>query len=127
MRRLAPLILVSGFIPDPALAQNVAEVPDTIVQAQRLDEARNTISPTLGANVSTLNRRSIDGLPGGLDAPINQLLQTFPGVVQASFSEIQIRGEHRNLPYRINGVTIPEGIQGFGAFLMREVCAASRC
>jgi len=117
MRQLAPLILVSAFIPDPALAQNAAEVPDTIVQAQRLDEARNTISPTLGANVSTLNRRSIDGLPGGLDTPINQLLQTFPGVVQDSFGEIHIRGEHRNLQYRINGVTIPEGIQGFGAFL----------
>ncbi|WP_431304999.1 TonB-dependent receptor [Sediminicoccus sp. BL-A-41-H5] len=101
----------------PARAEEPQEVPDTVVQARRLDAARNTISPTLGATVSTLDRNAIEGLPQGVQAPINELLLTFPGVVQDSFGEIHIRGEHRNLQYRINGVTIPEGIQGFGAFL----------
>jgi len=119
MRHSHRLLLLAGFMPFPAWSQTAptADLPETVVQAQRLDEARNRISPTLGANISTLNRRTIDSLPQGADAPINQLLLTFPGVVQDSFGEIHIRGEHRNLQYRLNGVTIPEGIQGFGAFL----------
>ena len=116
MRHL-PATLLALALPFAAAAQDAAEVPDTVVQARRLDEARSAISPTLGANVSTLNRRAIESLPQGADAPINQLLLTFPGVAQDSFGEIHIRGEHRNLQYRLNGVTIPEGIQGFGAFL----------
>ena len=110
---LGLLLLASGA---PALAQ-VAELPDMVVQARRLDAARNAISPTLGANVSNLKRGEIEALPQGADAPINQLLLQFPGAVQDSFGEIHVRGEHRNLQYRLNGVTLPEGIQGFGAFL----------
>ncbi len=41
------------------------------------------------------------------------LLQT-PGVVQDSFGDIHVRGEHRNLQYRLNGVALPEGLTGFG-------------
>lgn len=122
MSRLRPpaaaaLVLGAALLPSPVIAQTAAEVPDTVVQARRLDEARGAISPTLGATISTLDREGIKGLPQGVEAPINQLLLTFPGVVQDSFGEIHIRGEHRNLQYRVNGVTIPEGIQGFGAFL----------
>jgi outer membrane receptor protein involved in Fe transport len=118
-RRLpeAALSLGVALLPGHLAAQSASEVPDTVVQARRLDEARNAISPTLGATISTLDRKAIEGLPQGVEAPINQLLLTFPGVVQDSFGEIHIRGEHRNLQYRVNGVTIPEGIQGFGAFL----------
>ncbi|WPB84480.1 TonB-dependent receptor [Sediminicoccus rosea] len=115
--RLSAAALGLGATLLPARAEEAVEVPDTVVQARRLDAARNTISPTLGATVSTLDRNAIEGLPQGVQAPINELLLTFPGVVQDSFGEIHIRGEHRNLQYRINGVTIPEGIQGFGAFL----------
>jgi outer membrane receptor protein involved in Fe transport len=107
------LFLVGAW---PAFAQ-VAEILDTVVQARRLDAARESISPVLGAQVSTLKRGEIEGLPQGADAPVNQLLLQFPGVVQDSFGELHVRGEHRNLQYRINGVTLPEGIQGFGAFL----------
>lgn len=119
MRHHQHLLVLAGFAVVPAWAQTPpsAELPETVVQAQRLDAARNSISPTLGANVSLLDRRTIEALPQGADAPVNQLLLTFPGVVQDSFGEIHIRGEHRNLQYRLNGVTIPEGIQGFGAFL----------
>lgn len=114
MRRHAlPALLL---LPIAAAAQEVT-LPEMVVEARRLDEARTRISPSLGANVSTLDRKAIESLPLGADAPINGLLLQFPGVVQDSFGEIHIRGEHRNLQYRINGVTIPEGVQGFGAFL----------
>lgn len=114
---LAPL-LGAALLPLPTAAQAPdATLPEIVVQARRLDAARTAISPTLGASVSTLKRDTIENLPGGADQGINSLLLQFPGVVQDSFGEIHIRGEHRNLQYRINGVTIPEGIQGFGAFL----------
>ncbi len=113
MRRHALLLTL---LPLAAAAQE-ATLPEMVVEARRLDEARSRISPTLGAAVSTLDRKAIEALPLGADAPLNGLLLQFPGVVQDSFGEIHIRGEHRNLQYRINGVTIPEGVQGFGAFL----------
>ncbi len=108
--------LLLTLLPLAAAAQD-ATLPEVVVEARRLDEARTRISPTLGAAVSSLDRKAIEALPLGADAPLNGLLLQFPGVVQDSFGEIHVRGEHRNLQYRINGVTIPEGIQGFGAFL----------
>lgn len=111
------ICLGAALMPGIAAGQPAQEVPDTVVQARRLDAARGAISPTLGATTSTLDRDAIQALPQGVEAPVNQLLLTFPGVVQDSFGEIHIRGEHRNLQYRVNGVTIPEGIQGFGALL----------
>jgi len=41
------------------------------------------------------------------------LLQA-PGVVQEAQGDLHVRGDHRNLQYRINGVIIPEAISGFG-------------
>ncbi|MBY0339032.1 MAG: TonB-dependent receptor [Acetobacteraceae bacterium] len=119
MRRAT--LLLTALLPfSPAAAQTppaTAELPEMVVRAVRLDAVRNAISPTLGTNVLTLDRRAIENLPQGADAPLQELLLRAPGVVRDSFGEIHIRGEHRNLQYRVNGVTLPEGIQGFGAFL----------
>ena len=38
-------------------------------------------------------------------------------MVQDSFGDIHVRGEHRNLQYRLNGVVLPEGLSGFGQVL----------
>jgi len=40
-----------------------------------------------------------------------------PGVVQNSYGQLHIRGDHANVQYRINGVIIPESISGFGQAL----------
>ncbi|HKT42561.1 MAG TPA: TonB-dependent receptor, partial [Rhodanobacteraceae bacterium] len=40
-----------------------------------------------------------------------------PGVVQDSFGQLHVRGDHANLQYRIDGIIIPEGISGFGQTL----------
>ncbi|WP_207539789.1 TonB-dependent receptor [Sabulicella rubraurantiaca] len=124
MRR--SLLVLLFLAPFPAAAQDSVLLPDIVVQARRLDEARTAISPTLGASVSSLKRETIENLPQGADAPVNQLLLQFPGVVQDSFGEIHVRGEHRNLQYRVNGVTLPVGIQGFGAFLDARAIAELR-
>jgi outer membrane receptor protein involved in Fe transport len=99
----------------PALGQTV--LPDTVVRAQRLDATRNEISPSLGASVTTLDRRTIEGLPQGPNASLNSLLFQTPGAAVDSFGEIHLRGEHRGLQYRLNGITLPEGVAGFGSFL----------
>ena len=101
----------------PAAGQTVAVIPDTVVRAQRLDAARNDISPSLGASTTTLDRRTIESLPQGPNASINALLFQTPGAAVDSFGEVHLRGEHRGLQYRLNGITLPEGVAGFGSFL----------
>jgi outer membrane receptor protein involved in Fe transport len=56
----------------------------------------------------------IDNLPLGSSTPLNQVLLQAPGVVQDSYGQLHVRGDHDNLQYRINGVIIPEPITGFG-------------
>jgi len=100
----------------PAGAQPAPEatLPDTMVEAQRAEAARQAILPRLGASEYRLDRETFQALPGGPAAPLNQILLQSPGVVQDSYGDIHIRGEHRNLQFRLNGVTIPEGLTGFG-------------
>ena len=50
----------------------------------------------------------------GSSTPLNQVLLQAPGVVQDSYGQLHVRGDHDNLQYRINGVIIPEPITGFG-------------
>ena len=50
----------------------------------------------------------------GEDAPFQQVLLQAPGMVQEEFGEVHIRGDHGDLQYRINGVLLPEGLNGFG-------------
>ncbi|MFC7692446.1 hypothetical protein ACFQY5_25620 [Paeniroseomonas aquatica] len=100
----------------PAAAQPAPEatLPDLVVQAERAAAARQGILARFGAREVTVDRRTIEGLPGGGNQPLNALLAQTPGVVQDSFGDIHIRGEHRNLQYRLNGVVLPEGLSGFG-------------
>ena len=53
-------------------------------------------------------------MPQGDNSAFNQVLLRAPGVVNDSFGQIHVRGDHANLQYRINGVQLPEGISGFG-------------
>jgi outer membrane receptor protein involved in Fe transport len=96
----------------PALPE--ATLPEVVVQARRAEAARQGILARFGAREYQVERGTIEALPGGANQPLNQVLLQTPGVVQDSFGDIHVRGEHRNLQYRINGVQLPEGLQGFG-------------
>lgn len=91
-----------------------ATLPELVVQAQRAEAARQNILARFGAREYQVDRGTIEGLPGGANQSLNQILLQTPGVVQDSFGDIHVRGEHRNLQYRINGVQLPEGLTGFG-------------
>jgi outer membrane receptor protein involved in Fe transport len=114
-RRLLPALLLTP-LSLPAAAQDMPEatLPEVVVQARRAAEARQGILARFGAREVTVDRQTIEGLPGGANQPLNQVLLQTPGVVQDSFGDIHVRGEHRNLQYRLNGVALPEGLSGFG-------------
>lgn len=84
----------------------------------KLEESRNSLSPKTGSSLYSFSRKDIDNLPLGQATSINQVLLRAPGVVQDSFGQIRVRGDHSNLQYRINGVIIPKGIgSSFGQLL----------
>jgi hypothetical protein len=100
-----------------APATTTMTMPEIAVVATTLDTARGEIQPSLGATVYQFQRQTIETLPGGDNAPLNQVLLQAPGVVQDSFGQLHVRGDHGNLQYRINGVQLPEGINVFGQAL----------
>lgn len=90
---------------------------DTVQVSARLDRARNALSPDTGTSQTVFNRKTIRQLPQGDSTPLNKLLLQAPGVVQDSFGQLHVRGDHANLQYRIDGIIIPESISGFGQTL----------
>lgn len=82
-----------------------------------LDVARNNLSPDTGSSQYVLSAQDIQALPLGASTPLNQVLLQAPGVVQDSFGQLHVRGDHANLQYRINGIMLPESISGFGQTL----------
>ncbi|HEY4367585.1 MAG TPA: TonB-dependent receptor [Steroidobacteraceae bacterium] len=92
-------------------------IEDIVVTAQRLDEARNGLSPDTGSTVYKFDTADIANLPLGDSTPLNQVILQAPGVVQDSYGQLHVRGDHANLQYRVNGVVIPESISGFGQSL----------
>jgi len=80
----------------------------------KLDQARNSIQPSLGATDFNITSDQIDDEAQGNNASFNQVLLRAPGVAEDSFGVLHIRGEHANLQYRINDVLLPEGLTGFG-------------
>jgi hypothetical protein len=87
------------------------------VVAQRLNIARNSLSPETGGSVYRFSEKALQDLPQGNNTALNQVILQAPGVVQDSYGQLHVRGDHANLQYRINGVQLPEGITGFGQVL----------
>src|SRR5436309_10213239 len=68
--------------------------------------------------MSTLGHEDIQELPRGDTASVNQILSTQPGFVYDSFGNLYVRGNHANIQYQLDGVTLPDSVSGlFGGFL----------
>jgi outer membrane receptor protein involved in Fe transport len=90
------------------------------VQVTASNNTRSNINTTVGANSESIGKEDIQKLPQGSNAPIDKVLvQSFPGVSQdsAASGNLHIRNEHANVQYRINGIMLPDGAQGFGQVL----------
>jgi len=110
-------------VPDPAKRATVQQSsPDPaapaasniVITGRRLDVARDSITPSLGASQYTFDKEALEKQPGGTNLTLNKSLLQAPGVVQDSYGVIHVRNEHANLQYRLNGVIVPESISGFG-------------
>jgi hypothetical protein len=85
-----------------------------------MDQARNNLLPSFGASTYTMTRASILDLPQADNQPIDKLILQIPGVSYdsaVSNPNFHIRGEYANAQIRINGVVLPEGVSGLGAYL----------
>jgi outer membrane receptor protein involved in Fe transport len=104
-----------GSSPVPGGSTNVTQLGNITVVG-KLDKARDTIIPNLGATAHTFSKEQIETLSQGANAPFNEVILRAPGVAQdsAANGDLHVRGEHANLQYRINDVLLPEGITGFG-------------
>lgn len=87
------------------------------ITAERMNQGRNSLSPKTGGSVYSFDAENIDNLPQGDSTPINQVLLQAPGVVNDSYGQLHVRGDHANTQYRVNGVILPEGLSGFGQAL----------
>ena len=105
--------------PRPATPPPAQPNSDLATQNAQFDVARDGLSPRFGASSFDMNRAAIESMPQGLDTPINKVLLQAPGVSQDSVASgnIHVRNEHANVQYRINGITLPDGISGFGNVL----------
>ncbi|HXB18589.1 MAG TPA: TonB-dependent receptor [Steroidobacteraceae bacterium] len=102
--------------PDAGAAANGALATITIT-AQRLNEVRQEIETRTGASTYTITSDAIAATPGGENVQMNQVLLQAPGVVQDSFGQLHVRGDHNDLQYRLNGIILPEGISVFSQTL----------
>ncbi|WP_156370001.1 TonB-dependent receptor [Novosphingobium sp. Leaf2] len=107
---------------EPGSVQPAAPAADAspstiVVTAKRLDDARASIQPSLGATSYTITNATIQALPGGDNQQFNQIVLQLPGVVQDGFGQFHVRDDHNNLQYRINGTILPEGLAVFGQTL----------
>ncbi|HYB44135.1 MAG TPA: TonB-dependent receptor, partial [Candidatus Methylomirabilis sp.] len=86
------------------------------VAAKRLEEARIGIQPKIGASTYEFSNEAVANQPGGENNTLSQVLLQAPGVTQDSAQSgyLQVRNEHANVQYRINGIALPEGVSLFG-------------
>ena len=92
-------------------------VSEIVVTAQRLNQARASIQPQIGASVYSITNEAIKAMPGGDSAPLDQVILQAPGVAEDSYGQIHVRGEHNGLQFRLNGVILPEGLSVFSQAL----------
>jgi outer membrane receptor protein involved in Fe transport len=85
-----------------------------VVVTAGLDATREQIAPSLGAVTYTIGPNQIATMGQGESSSFQQVLLQAPGVVQEEFGEIHVRGDHGDVQYRVNGVLLPESLNGFG-------------
>jgi outer membrane receptor protein involved in Fe transport len=97
---------------------------EIVVTGRRLDTARDSIAPALGASDYSFSRATLDKQPGGANLSLAATLLQAPGVTQDSYGAVHVRNEHGNLQYRLNGIIVPESISGFGATFDQRIASS---
>ena len=115
---------VEGVAADLTLASR--EALDVKVAAKRLEEARLSIQPRIGASTYTITNDAVQNQPKGENSTLTEVLLQAPGVSPDSnqSGQFHVRNEHGNVQYRINGVALPEGISLFGGALTPRLASS---
>lgn len=113
-----PVVAAPATSATPATTTQTVEIT---AQRRKLDSARNGLSPDTGSSVYRFDSEDLQRLPEGETTPLNQVLLQAPGVVQDSYGQLHVRGDHANLQYRVDGIQIPESISGFGQSLQTRM------
>ena len=110
-RRPASRPVVAASTAPPSAAAQLA------AKGEHFDQARSNIFTTIGTASTTISHDTIQDLPQGPNATVEQVLQQFPGVSQdsAASGSLHVRNDHANVQYRINGILLPDGVTGFGS------------
>ncbi len=96
-----------------AMGSNSPVKLGTVVVTADLDAAREQIAPSLGAVTYTISPNQIQTMGQGESSSFQQVLLQAPGTVQDEFGEIHVRGDHGDVQYRVNGILLPESLNGF--------------
>ncbi len=122
--RGAAALVLTCLLPAAALADDApraeqggaVSLPDIEIVAKTLNAARVNIEPQLGASTDKLTNAAIQDLPGGSNTPIDDAILQMPGVDRdnAANGGLHVRNEHLNVLYRIDGITLPDGVSFFG-------------
>ena len=117
---IAALLAAGGAHAQAPVAAPAASSPgvsEVVVTARRLNQARDSIQPQVGASTYDFTTQQISALPGGENQSLQQVILQAPGVSQDSFGQLHVRDDHNGLQYRLNGVILPEGLGVFGQAL----------
>ncbi len=118
-RRGRPVVAAPLTVAGPGNGAPASEEARATEVKAAFDAARGNIPPKSGINSFSIDRSAIQALPQGDNAPLTKALLQAPGVAQdsAASGDLHIRNEHANVQYRVNGVLLPEGVQGFSQVL----------
>ncbi len=121
--RLKPAVEVvtvaGGKAPRVRVAMESEAALNLPVITERLNQARNSLSPETGSTVYRFSEKNINQLPQGDNTPLNEVLVQAPGVSQDAYGQgqgqIHIHGLNGGgIQYRLNGIFLPEAVTSFG-------------
>ncbi len=110
----------SGFLPSRSWVQvvsgsdsyvevNLNPLPSSPEMVLQVKAKRRLVQNSLAASITDVSREQIAQLPQGVEISLPKLIATTtPGVVQGSFGQTFIRGNHANIQYQIDGVQLPD-------------------
>jgi outer membrane receptor protein involved in Fe transport len=117
-QRAKPRVVARRAVSPPTASPTpVSPAEQLAAKGSTFDQARSNIFTTIGTTSSTISHNTIEDLPQGSNATVEQVLLQAPGVSQdsAASGSLHVRNDHANVQYRINGVLLPDGVTGFGS------------
>ena len=88
----AIVTLEAGTIATATLTLAAKEALEVAVEAERLNQARNSLSPKTGGSTYNFDQNDIETLPEGENTSFNQVLLQAPGVANDSFGAVACAG-----------------------------------